>query len=316
MSRFDLFFVILDQCDPVTDEAIARHIIRNHKESPTMEENARPAVSFTPYQLRKYIMFCRTLNPVMTAASRRVLVECYRLLRQNDILGKNKTAYRITVRQLESLIRLSEALARLHLSETIEPAYVREAYRLLQMSIIFVESEDVELDNGIEEEAEGMNMDHDQDSSRKRSSSAMEVDDEVQQQPLQPSSQNSSPSKPSGEEKAPDHDTESIYSTTSKRTRGALTAAPAPTTAPAMEEAPEPSNTIKEKKKSYISASEYNRISKILALRLKSLEEQASSMLDLNRDPGSPSIGYHGCLWKDLLQWYLTEVSNLSAFFD
>jgi len=46
-----------------------------------------------------------------------VLVECYRLLRQNDILGRNKTAYRITVRQLESLIRLSEALARLHLDE-------------------------------------------------------------------------------------------------------------------------------------------------------------------------------------------------------
>ena len=45
----------------------------------------------------------------------RVLVECYRALRQNDSVGRNKTAYRITVRQLESLVRLSEALARLHL---------------------------------------------------------------------------------------------------------------------------------------------------------------------------------------------------------
>ena len=33
--------------------------------------------------------------------------------------GKNKTAYRITVRQLESLIRLAEALARVHLNDIV-----------------------------------------------------------------------------------------------------------------------------------------------------------------------------------------------------
>jgi len=35
------------------------------------------------------------------------------------VSGKNKTAYRITVRQLESLIRLAEALARVHLNEFV-----------------------------------------------------------------------------------------------------------------------------------------------------------------------------------------------------
>lgn len=62
------------------------------------------------------------------------------------MIGKNKTAYRITVRQLESLVRLSEALARLHLDDEVKEVYVREAYRLLQRSIIFVETEDIELD--------------------------------------------------------------------------------------------------------------------------------------------------------------------------
>ena len=143
MSRFDLFFVILDECNPVTDDLIARHIIRSHVVDYTtnsVERNDKTK-PFSMEQMQKYIKFARSLNPVITKQSRKVLVDCYRLLRQNDILGKNKTAYRITVRQLESLVRLSEALARLHLSQEIQPAYVKEAYRLLNKSIIFVETE-------------------------------------------------------------------------------------------------------------------------------------------------------------------------------
>ncbi len=82
-------------------------------------KKAAETVEFSREQIQKYIQFARCLNPIVTKESRKVLVECYRLLRSNDILGKNKTAYRITVRQLESLVRLSEALARLHLDEFV-----------------------------------------------------------------------------------------------------------------------------------------------------------------------------------------------------
>lgn len=44
--------------------------------------------------------------------SKRLFVENYRNLRQSDISGGR--SYRITVRQLESMVRLAEALARLH----------------------------------------------------------------------------------------------------------------------------------------------------------------------------------------------------------
>ncbi len=103
--------------------------------------------------MQRYIRFARRLNPIIMPESKRTMVECYRALRQNDSIGRNKTAYRITVRQLESMVRLSEALARLHLDDYIRPRYVKEAYRLLQKSIIHVESEDVVLDDEIRDGA-------------------------------------------------------------------------------------------------------------------------------------------------------------------
>ena len=73
-----------------------------------------------------------------------MLVTCYRKLRENDSVGsRSQSAYRITVRQLESLIRLSEAIARVYLDDKVRPNYVAEANRLLKQSIIHVESANV-----------------------------------------------------------------------------------------------------------------------------------------------------------------------------
>jgi len=161
MSRFDLFFVIIDECNAVVDEEIARHIIRTHRVpssslSLSLSSSSPSSLShfsapFSTEQLKRYIKLARSFNPSFTLDGRRVLVECYRHLRQEDVLGRNKTAYRITVRQLESLVRLSEALARLHLDDIVQPVYIKEAHRLLQKSLILAETEDVELEE-IEEE--------------------------------------------------------------------------------------------------------------------------------------------------------------------
>jgi DNA replication licensing factor MCM6 len=80
-----------------------------------------------------------------------VLQEAYVELRQEDAVGASRSSYRITVRQLEALIRLSEALAKMNLDKEVKPEYVREATRLLKKSIIQVEAEAINLD--IAEEA-------------------------------------------------------------------------------------------------------------------------------------------------------------------
>lgn len=49
------------------------------------------------------------------------IVEQYKRLRQRDGSGVTKSAWRITVRQLESMIRLSEAMARMHCCDEVSP---------------------------------------------------------------------------------------------------------------------------------------------------------------------------------------------------
>ena len=141
LSRFDLFFVVLDECVEVADYNVAKHIIDVHRCDEAVVEPP-----FTKDQMRRYVRFARTLYPVISDESRKVLVDCYRRLRQGDTMGRSRTAYRITVRQLDSMIRLSEALARLHCDDLVRPNYVREAFRLLRKSIIHVETEDVTFD--------------------------------------------------------------------------------------------------------------------------------------------------------------------------
>lgn len=65
--------------------------------------------------------------------------------------GRKETAYRFTVRQLESLVRLSEAMARLYCDDRVRPQYVREVCRLLKSSNINIVKQDLEFDDAQEE---------------------------------------------------------------------------------------------------------------------------------------------------------------------
>jgi DNA replicative helicase MCM subunit Mcm2 (Cdc46/Mcm family) len=60
---------------------------------------------------RKNVLAVLLLLPLTTFVAQE-LVRCYGRLRQNDSVGGSKRSYRITVRQLESMIRLSEVCER------------------------------------------------------------------------------------------------------------------------------------------------------------------------------------------------------------
>ncbi|CAN7979531.1 unnamed protein product, partial [Ixodes pacificus] len=156
MSRFDLFFILVDECNEVTDYAIARRIIDLHCHN---EDNLEKFYSHEDIQ--RYIQFARMFKPKLSPEAKEYLVEQYRHLRQRDCGGISKSSWRITVRQLESMIRLSEGIARMHCSDQaigVLPKHVKEAYRLLNKSIIRVEQPDINLYEE-EEEEEAMELD-------------------------------------------------------------------------------------------------------------------------------------------------------------
>ena len=142
MSRFDLFFVILDECNETVDRHLAQHIVNIHR---LRDDAVTP--EFTTEQLQRYIRFARTFKPEFTPEAQALLVEKYKELRSEDAQGGiGRNSYRITVRQLESMIRLSEAIAKANCVEDVTPNFVREAFSLLRQSIISVEKDDVEID--------------------------------------------------------------------------------------------------------------------------------------------------------------------------
>ncbi|KAK7202635.1 MCM2/3/5 family-domain-containing protein [Myxozyma melibiosi] len=147
MSRFDLFFIVLDDCNERVDTMLASHIIDIHRRR---DEAINPP--FSTEQLQRYIRYARTFKPKMTKESRDLMIEKYKELRSDDAQGLGRNSYRITVRQLESMIRLSEAIARANCVDEITPAFVREAFNLLRQSIIHVEKDDVDVDEEDEDE--------------------------------------------------------------------------------------------------------------------------------------------------------------------
>ena len=66
MSRFDLFFVVLDECDEKMDLNIAEHIVNIHR---FQNEAVNP--EFSTEALQRYIAYAKTFSPKVSLMMRR-----------------------------------------------------------------------------------------------------------------------------------------------------------------------------------------------------------------------------------------------------
>ena len=131
LSRFDLLFVLVDKPDLDNDIALARHITHVH------QHNKHPRLDFTPFKsdvMRAYITQARQYNPVIPKNLTQHIVACYVELR-NQCLDEhgNYDSKKIvgTPRALLSILRISQALARLRFSDEVNQSDVTEAIRLI-----------------------------------------------------------------------------------------------------------------------------------------------------------------------------------------
>jgi len=139
MSRFDLMFVMQDIHDETNDNTVAWHILQLHRQR---DSEATPTLS--QLELQRFIRLARTFKPRVTPEAHQRLVKCYKKLREDRTYVRG--ACGVTVRQLESLIRLSESIARVHLDDKISVDYVMQAFELQLGTLKRAERENIDLE--------------------------------------------------------------------------------------------------------------------------------------------------------------------------
>jgi len=127
INRFDLIFTIKDLPDADKDEKMANFILTMHKKSETEEAPIETGL------LRKYLSYGRLkINPILTQVALEELKDYYVKMRSSGSSEDGTLrAIPISPRQLEALIRLSEAAAKVRLSDKITKKDARKAIALL-----------------------------------------------------------------------------------------------------------------------------------------------------------------------------------------
>ncbi|KAL5333918.1 MCM2/3/5 family-domain-containing protein [Aspergillus crustosus] len=135
LSRFDLVYLVLDRVDEQEDRRLAKHIVNMYLED--RPENGSESEVLPIDFLTAYITYAKTkVHPALTPAAGKALSDAYVNMRKlGDDIRSADRRITATTRQLESMIRLAEAHARMRLSPEVTADDVDEAVRLIRSAI-------------------------------------------------------------------------------------------------------------------------------------------------------------------------------------
>ncbi|MBI2126427.1 MAG: minichromosome maintenance protein MCM [Thaumarchaeota archaeon] len=110
LTRFDLIFIIRDIPDRTRDEQLAKHVLAQHRKGTFVTP---PPIDFE--LLRKYLIYAKHIDPVLTKDAEDRVLEYYLQMRGTA----SEDMITVTPRQLEALIRLATARARVLLRDKV-----------------------------------------------------------------------------------------------------------------------------------------------------------------------------------------------------
>merc|ERR1719220_2601319 len=152
LSRFDILCVVRDTVDATADEHLARFVVGSHMRShPLADDNDRElmkkvenalasasgmaGVEKIPQDLlKKYILYARErVHPKLNQMDQDKVAKMYSDLRRESMATGSIP---ITVRHIESMIRIAEANAKMHLRDFVHEDDVNMAIRVTLESFI------------------------------------------------------------------------------------------------------------------------------------------------------------------------------------
>lgn len=145
LSRFDIIFVLKDEPNIESDSRMSEHILTLHRGRRNPVE-----VPLAPEFLRKYISYAKQFKPAISEDAMNRIKEFYLRMRSASKEGGEASAVSITPRQLESLVRLAEARARVHLREEATGEDAEAVIALMRRSLeqvgIDIETGEIDID--------------------------------------------------------------------------------------------------------------------------------------------------------------------------
>jgi replicative DNA helicase Mcm len=133
INRFDLIFTIKDIPDRAKDDKLASHMLKLHQKPQEVQQDIDTDL------LKKFIAYAKQkVSPKLTNTAIEEIKGYYLKMRSSGSAEEGIKTIPISPRQLEGLVRMSEANARLRLSEEVEKEDAKKAIAILEHSLMDV----------------------------------------------------------------------------------------------------------------------------------------------------------------------------------